>query len=108
MVKQIKINKKIISLDDWKLVNPNAENSNWARYSGKECVLLMVSWSGMRITENKFHWAPYFLGPDLFDLTDLYKRMYPNPPKFREYQFREAQNHIDKFIDRVNSLILFT
>ena len=112
MTLMVKINRKKLLLGDWQ---PVENSQNWKRPlfsdDGFSCVLLMVSWaySNNGYSSDKFHWYPSFLGPDLHSLDAIYKKsFYPQgPPRYEDYQIKEAKQHLDKFIGRVNSMSIF-
>jgi hypothetical protein len=102
----VKIKTKQLVLDDWKLAGKGS--NNWIRKlipdDDFSFIGLMVNWTN-EISFNSFHWTPVFIGKDLFYLNEIYNNYYPNiKPQFRDFQIKEAKQHLDEFIGRVNSL----
>ena len=107
----LKIKGKKLLLDEWQTFTTS---NNWIRklrpYDGFSCIGLMVSWAynGQEYSFDKYHWLPMFHGSDLFYLNEIYKSFYPDKfPTFQNYQLKEAKQHLDDFINRVNSLKVF-
>lgn len=107
-----------IELSDWNIIEPSTP-SNYFRFLGfkslcrwKGCVGWVVSWKGAYCS-----YVPAFLG-DLYFLSPLYYSLYPKPPAgnhysqrelivFDIYQIQEAQEHMDKFLMKINNLKSF-
>lgn len=70
------------------------------------------------------YWRPSFMGKKLYELNDLYFQFYPSPkpyidtltgkyysilsqPLFKYSDLQEAKDHLDKFINKINSLMIF-
>jgi hypothetical protein len=95
-------------LGDWQLAS--SESKNWVRRlipnDNFSCIGLMVSWEVYII--NSFYWLPFFHGQDLWHLKKIYHSYYPDvKPQFQGYQIKEAKQHLDDFIGRVNKLGAF-
>jgi hypothetical protein len=102
---QVKINKEIIFLNDWRKTSVYTENRiretlpliddlDEEEYIVLKCLLFETN-----------IWCPMFIGPKLHILGNAYEQMYPAPPIY--INLEKAQDHIDKFIEQFNSLKAF-
>ena len=107
---EVKLNGKSLLLGGWERAGQDSSNKvrRLVPSDNFSCVGWMCSWDG-RIFYDKgsFRWTPMFLGKDLHDLEKIYQSFYPDPPQFRNFQIKEAQDHMDKFIRQFNSLKIF-
>jgi hypothetical protein len=117
---QVKIKNKTLLLDEWERAGKGSHNKVRRLISDTDkfsCICLMCSWCKQaRIIINgnsekynslPFTWVPLFLGPDLFYLKETYYRLYSNPPIFNNFEIKQAQEHLDRFISQFNSLNCF-
>lgn len=103
--KQIKIHGKDIIFSDWEQIG----------FSGSVIRKIYPDDMINRVILKKFStpkkqyltWHPMFWGSNLRCLEEIYHKIHPKPPEFRKHQLLEAQQHVDKFFDQVNSLAAF-
>ena len=112
--REVKIHGKNLLLGDWEIVGKYSNSPiiphNWGRRlypkDNFSCIGLMVSWT--QYPNNRFYWRPFFHGPDLHTLQGIYDSFYPQiKPSYADDQLEEAKQHLNFFINRVNSLKIF-
>jgi len=97
----LKINGQNIFLNEWK--KSSVYTASYVRYSipGENQFIEYIYIDVNSISHNI---NIDFMGPNLGGLASIYNRLYCNLPQFKDTQLIEAQQHIDNFLLRFETL----